>query len=147
MSLREDSDNKMKYENEYTGSRLATAVRGVGTGEGGDFIVADDPHNVVEWTDNDGKHHTYREGGVPEDVVVPSNATTSSIDSNGNPYEHRRLNTDYDPTIPYVPREDRPEWDAIGLMGKLRIRKGQPTGTRWIKMRNISETVEEWLVR
>jgi hypothetical protein len=25
--------------------------------------------------------------------------------------------------------------------------KGQPTGTNWIKMRDISETVEEWLVR
>lgn len=48
MKLRDDSDNKMKYENEHTGYRLATAVKGVGTGEGGDYIVADDPHNVVE---------------------------------------------------------------------------------------------------
>ena len=32
-------------------------------------------------------------------------------------------------------------------MGKLRILKGQPTGDRWIKMRDISDTVEEWLVR
>jgi hypothetical protein len=32
-------------------------------------------------------------------------------------------------------------------MGKLRIRKGQPTGSRWIKMRDVSATVEEWLVR
>ena len=113
--------------------------------EFGDYIR--DPHNVVEWTDNDGKHYIYREGSVPEDVDVPPNATTSSVDSNGNQYEHRRLNVDYDPNIPYVPREDRPEWDAIGLMGKLRIRKGQPIGTRWIKMRDVSETVEEWLVR
>src|SRR5690606_37569905 len=28
--------------------RLATSPGGVGTGEGGDFIVADDPHNAVE---------------------------------------------------------------------------------------------------
>ena len=33
------------------------------------------------------------------------------------------------------------------MVGKLRIRKGQKTGTRWIKMRDISDTVEEWLVR
>jgi hypothetical protein len=32
-------------------------------------------------------------------------------------------------------------------MGKLRIRKDQPTGSRWIKMRDISDSVEEWLVR
>ena len=42
---------------------------------------------------------------------------------------------------------ERPEWDMVGLIGKLRVRKGQVTDPRWIKMRNISGTVEEWLVR
>ena len=64
-------------------------------------------------------------------------------DENG----HRQLNADFDPDLEYVPREDRPEWDTVGLMGKLRIRKGQVTGARWIKMRDVSDTVEEWLVR
>ena len=60
---------------------------------------------------------------------------------------YRQLNPDYDSSVEYVQREDRPEWDTVGLMGKLRIRKGQVTGARWIKMRDISDTVEEWLVR
>lgn len=59
----------------------------------------------------------------------------------------RQLNPDYDPTQPYVPREDRPEWSPIGLMGKLRLRKGQPVAANWLKLRDISATVEEWLVR
>jgi hypothetical protein len=59
----------------------------------------------------------------------------------------RHLNPAYDPDVEYISREDRPEWDCVGLMGKLRIRKGQPTGNRWIKMRDISDSVEEWLVR
>ena len=59
----------------------------------------------------------------------------------------RQLNPDYDPDVTYVPREQRAEWDCVGLMGKLRIRKGQVTGARWIKMRDVSATVEEWLVR
>ena len=42
---------------------------------------------------------------------------------------------------------DREEWDAVGLLGQLRMKKGQKTGTNWIKMRDISDTVEEWLVR
>jgi hypothetical protein len=61
--------------------------------------------------------------------------------------QRRKLNPAYDPDQEYVNREDRPEWDCVGLMGKLRIRKGQPTGSRWIKMRDISDSVEEWLVR
>ena len=59
----------------------------------------------------------------------------------------RQLNPAYDPDVEYVNREDRPEWDCVGLMGKLRIRKGQVTGARWIKMRDVSDSVEEWLVR
>ncbi len=70
-------------------------------------------------------------------------------DDDGNTVvqQRRQLNPDYNPDTEYVSREDRPEWDCVGLMGKLRIRKGQVTGTRWIKMRDVSDTVEEWLVR
>jgi len=70
-------------------------------------------------------------------------------DEEGNTVIKQRpiLNPDYNPDLEYVSREDRPEWDCVGLMGKLRIRKGQVTGARWIKMRDISDSVEEWLVR
>ena len=70
-------------------------------------------------------------------------------DEDGNTViqQRRKLNPAYDPDVEYIPREQRPEWDCVGLMGKLRIRKGQPTGSRWIKMRDISDSVEEWLVR
>ena len=67
------------------------------------------------------------------------------LDENGD----RKLNPKWDESKKdeYVSREDRKEWDTVGLMGKLRLLKGQPTGDRWIKMRDISDTVEEWLVR
>ena len=65
------------------------------------------------------------------------------LDGNGE----RTLNPNYDKEKTYIAREDRKEWDVVGLMGKLRIKKGQKTGTNWIKMRDISDTVEEWLVR
>jgi hypothetical protein len=70
-------------------------------------------------------------------------------DEDGNTVvqQRRRLNPTYDTNQEYISREQRPEWDCVGLMGKLRIRKGQPTGSRWIKMRDISDSVEEWLVR
>jgi hypothetical protein len=70
-------------------------------------------------------------------------------DEDGNTViqQRRKLNPAYDPDVEYTSREERPEWDCVGLMGKLRIRKGQTTGSRWIKMRDISDSVEEWLVR
>jgi hypothetical protein len=70
-------------------------------------------------------------------------------DEDGNTVvqQRRKLNPAYDPDAEYISREQRPEWDCVGLMGKLRLRKGQPTGNRWIKMRDISDSVEEWLIR
>jgi hypothetical protein len=72
---------------------------------------------------------------VPDDAVVTSNQTRPKESSS------------FDSSVTYVPREERKEWDAVGMMGKLRMRKGQPAGDRWIKLRDISSDVEEWLIR
>tara|TARA_R100001480_G_scaffold125493_2_gene123649 strand:- start:456 stop:1154 length:699 start_codon:yes stop_codon:yes gene_type:complete len=113
-----------------------------------------DTHKVVEWTETVTENeetkevqHSYEDWNIPDDVSVPSDATFLDKDENGNVFNHKRLNPDYDPDRAYVRREDRPEWVTVGMMGKLRMRKGQPTGDRWIKMRDVSDTVEEWLVR
>ena len=101
-----------------------------------------DDHNVIEF---DGK--TYESHKVPEDVTIPDDAVTTTHDGNGLKFQHRRENPDYDPSLTYSPREDRDEWVIVGLLGQVRILGGQPTGDRWIKMRDISETVEEWFIR
>jgi len=64
-------------------------------------------------------------------------------DENGE----RILNPEFDPEVEYVPRENRPEWAMVGLVGKLRLRKGQVIASNWIKMKDISAEVEEWLVK
>ena len=93
------------------------------------------------------RKHSYNTDKIPDDVTVPDDATVETQDAKGNTLVRRKLNPDYNPDTAYISREDRPEWATIGMMGKLRIRKGQQTGDRWIKMRDISDTVEEWLVR
>jgi hypothetical protein len=64
-------------------------------------------------------------------------------DENGD----RILNPNFDPDSEYIPREKRPEWGVVGLVGKLCIIKGQPTMPNWIKLKNISDTVEQWLIK
>jgi hypothetical protein len=46
-----------------------------------------------------------------------------------------------------VSREERSEWNIVGIMGQVPITKGQPTGSSWVKMKDISNTVELWLVK
>ena len=47
-NLTGDQNQKQRFENDKTGQRIATSVDGALTGEGGDIIVIDDPHNVRE---------------------------------------------------------------------------------------------------
>ena len=99
-----------------------------------------------EWTDSDGKQYAYRADELPDDVTVPSDATTTTR-------QEDTLSDSYDSSLTYIPRSERQEWNAVGIMGKLRMRAGQPTGDRWIKLRDIATDddgnviVEEWLVR
>lgn len=44
--LTADQNAKVRYDNNKTGYRIATSVDGLGTGEGGDRIVVDDPHSA-----------------------------------------------------------------------------------------------------
>jgi len=61
--------------------------------------------------------------------------------------ERPRVTKEYNPDKEYIPRDKRPEWNVVGLLGQIPVRKGQPTGANWIKIRDISETVELWLVK
>lgn len=46
--LTSDQNQKTRFENDQTGYRIATSVGGAATGEGGDFIVVDDPHSALQ---------------------------------------------------------------------------------------------------
>lgn len=58
-SIMPDQDSKAKFENNHKGFKMATSVRGVGTGERGDRVIVDDPHNV-----KDGESDAYRDEAV-----------------------------------------------------------------------------------
>jgi len=59
----------------------------------------------------------------------------------------RTLNPDYDPDIEYIPREKRDEWNIVGLVGQVPTLKSQPKNPNWVKMHDVSDTVEMWLIK
>ena len=113
------------------------------------FIL--DEHGVYEWTeaveDGDDIVHSYESHNLPEGVTVPDDVVGQTHDASGNRFVHYRLNPDYDASLAYVPREKRDEWVIVGLVGQVKILDGQPMNDRWIKMRDVSDTVEEWFIR
>ncbi len=54
-----------------------------------------------------------------EEVFDKETGEKKIITKTGTKYKE---NPDYDPSLPYVQRDDRPEWDAIGMMGVLSVR-------------------------
>lgn len=59
----------------------------------------------------------------PVEVVDEETGETKNemktVTKTGTKYKE---NPDYDPSMPYIQREDRPEWDTIGMMGVLAAR-------------------------
>jgi len=80
------------------------------------------------------------ERGVPYSGSIPSNANYYNK-------EVSQVSDEYDDTMDYTTRRSRKEWDTIGLMGKIKIRTGQATGSRWIKMKDVSDSIQLWLVK
>ena len=109
------------------------------------YIMED--HDVFEWTDEEGNLKTYESHNIPAGVTVPDDAVVKTHDGNGNKLQHYKLNPAWNPDAEYVNRENRPEWIIVGLVGQVKILKGQPVNDRWIKMRDVSATVEEWMIR
>ena len=46
--LAKDQATKTRFENDWFGYRIAASVGGTNTGDGGDYLVCDDVHNVIE---------------------------------------------------------------------------------------------------
>lgn len=57
VDIKWDMNNKDRFENTRAGFRLATSVAGRATGEGGDFVIVDDPHKADEARGETGRNH------------------------------------------------------------------------------------------
>lgn len=84
--------------------------------------------------------HSYFVDEVPETVSVPETAVYQTA-------TRKVLNPEYNGEMGYIPREERKEWDYVGLLGRLPLKAGQPRHPRWIKLGNIRDDITEWLVR
>ena len=57
------------------------------------------------------------------------------------------MNPDYDESLEYVKREDRDEWVIVGLLGQVPVLKDQVMGESWVKMRDVSDSVEFYFIK
>jgi hypothetical protein len=87
------------------------------------------------------KERPRRIKGIVEDgEVAPDGVETKKT-------IRRKINPKWKKNQEYVARRKRPEWNVVGLIGRIRLRKRQPVANNWIKLRDISDEVEEWLIK
>jgi hypothetical protein len=83
--------------------------------------------------------------------ALPDGETKESIEAKPSvtvTVQKRQVeNPDYDPNTVYIPREDRSEWNIVGLMGQVPVRTGETVNPRWILMKNISVNANMYLIR
>ena len=88
------------------------------------------------------RKHRFHTDRIPEGFTAPEDAITF------NPGDKRqKINSAYDASNQYQSREERDEWHIVGLLGQIPITKGQPVADNWIKMKDVSDTVEMWFVK
>lgn len=136
-----DQNLKTRFENDHRGARIATSVGGTATGKGGDIVVVDDPHNVLQaesdairestllWWDrtmstrlNDPKH------GAKIIVMqrVHERDLSGHVLAQGG-YEHLALPMEYEPTTHATgigwrdPRTEPGELLAPGRFGPQQV--------------------------
>jgi hypothetical protein len=116
----------------------------------------------------DGKVRAAKEGESPFGVVRP-NGVSSVV--GGEPLKwykkhlrddygvilreedgRKKLNPDFVENLDedgeqiYARRADRDEWQIVGLLGQVQIEKGQPVASSWIKMKEVSDSVDMYYV-
>ena len=119
------------YENDENGNRVP--------------VKQPDPTHQMSMEDADSQAEV---GPKLDKMIADGKVPQFAIDNNIIMNATRRVKDPlYDETKKYVSREFRQEWSPVGLVGKLIVRKGQVMGDRWIKMKDINDQLEQWLVR
>jgi len=113
-----DSDNKIRiatFEDDY--------ILGVSSGE--PFVLGNGDCDVWNGMVLRDEFRRVIYEPAPDYIHVNGGDKIPNLDENGNQiyYGTRpKINPNYDPSIPYISRADRPEWCPVGMLGVLAVR-------------------------
>ena len=103
-------------------------------------------YKVVEWTDEVNVIHSYFEDALPEEFALPENAIVYETDDMGRDMFTRIYNNSWELNREYTNRITR-GFARVAYLGQTALYKGQCVDPRWIKIKDLNDEVELWLLK
>lgn len=101
---------------------------------------------IVEWEDEVGILHSYYEHTLDPNFALPDNAIIYETDENGDEFNIPYINAEHDRTREFIPRSNR-GWATVTIVGKVDVWKGQYMNPNWIKVKDINDDLEQWILK
>jgi len=103
-------------------------------------------YKVVEWLDDVGVLHSYYLNTLDKDFALPENAVIYESNDDGSDMYKKDYRSDFDMTKDYTKRIKR-GWACVIITGTTKIYKGQFMNSNWIKIKDINDDLEEWIIK
>ena len=101
---------------------------------------------VVEWVDHVNVLHSYFEDALPDDFALPENAIIYETDELGKEIFTKIYNNSWELHCEYTNRIKR-GYARVAYLGQVALYKGQCVDPRWIKIKELNDEVELWLLK
>jgi hypothetical protein len=103
-------------------------------------------YKVVEWIDDVGVLHSHYIKSLDKDFALPDNAIIYETDEDGSDMMYKQMNDMFDPMQEYQDRRKR-GWAVVSMIGTTNLWKGQIVNPSWVKVRDVSDDLEQWILR
>lgn len=113
---------------------------------GEDKEAAKIKYKVVEWIDDVGVLHSHYIKSLDKDFALPDNAIIYETDEDGSDMMYKQMNDMFDPMQEYQDRRKR-GWAVVSMIGTTNLWKGQIVNPSWVKVKDVSDDLEQWILR
>ena len=103
-------------------------------------------YKVVEWLDHVNVLHSYFKDALPDDFALPENAVVYETDDLGKEMFTKIYNNSWELHREYTNRIQR-GYARVAYLGQVALYKGQCIDPRWIKIKDLNDEVELWLLK
>ena len=101
----------------------------------------------MEWEKRDHTIESHFNSTLPRDFQTPENTVVYETHTTGEDMYTGHETPEFERQQEYRSRVQRGEWAPVITHGCAIVAKGQVTGESWIKLADISDDLERWLIK